>query len=67
MGNTQSNYTSWTTNIDVAEEFAGSGGTILTVNTADITNATIPTYQWSPFNESEILIKGIFIGAKTLP
>jgi RHS repeat-associated protein len=66
MGDTQSNYTSWTTNIEVAEEFAGSDGTILTVNTADIPNTTIPTYEWSPFNEFEILIEGIINGAKPL-
>jgi hypothetical protein len=67
MGNTHSNYTSWTTKIEVAEGFAGPNGTILTVNTAEIPNATIPTYEWSPFDEFEILIEGIIKGAKSLP
>lgn len=67
MGNTQSNYTSWSTNIEVAKEFAGPNGTILTVNTADIPNTIIPTYEWSPFDEFEILIEGIIKGAKPIP
>jgi hypothetical protein len=57
-GDTSSNYTSWTLNPDTAKKFAGPNGTILTVNLQEVSNAVIPTYHWSIFNESEVLIQG---------
>jgi hypothetical protein len=65
MGNTASNFTSWTKDIKVAEEFAGKGGIILQVDVSQIPNRVFNSYEWSPFWwEMEVTIEGPFHGAR---
>ena len=65
---TRSNYTSWTTDPVVARRFAGPGGTVLTVNEADIPNRTYNSYLWSRFpGEREVTIEGPVHGAQVVP
>jgi len=65
MGNTASNFTSWTKDIKVAEGFAGKGGIILQVDVSQIPNRVFNSYEWSPFWwEMEVTIEGPVHGAR---
>ncbi len=56
IGNTDSPYTSWTTNPKVADGYAGEKGAVLIVDLEDFEGS----WEMSPdvFREDEILIKG---------
>jgi hypothetical protein len=58
-GITSSRYTSWTTDIDVAKEYAGNNGVIFSVNSSTIPNRTIDASTFSRLpHEKEVLIEG---------
>jgi hypothetical protein len=66
---TTSPYTSWTSDINVARQFAGGeGGVVFQVNANSIPNRVISSAQFSrkPF-ESEFLIEGTVYGVKRVP
>jgi len=59
LGDTRSDYTSWTLDLNVAKDFAGADGIVLSVNESQILNITYNTYEWSPFQlELEVTILG---------
>jgi hypothetical protein len=62
-GNTQSEFTSWTTDRGVAQDFAGDNGVVLEKQFSP------PEMIRSPdrFGESEVLIKGPVTGARVTP
>lgn len=66
MGSTLSPYTSWTTDLNVAQGFAGEGGVVLRIPQAPRPGNS---FVWSPdrFFESEVLIEGTVTGAGVLP
>ena len=66
LGSTLSPYTSWTTDLKVAQGFAGEGGVVLRI--PQVPRPGNP-FVWSPdrFFESEVLIEGTVTGAKVLP
>jgi RHS repeat-associated protein len=59
-GFTDSPYTSWTTDLDVARDFAGEDGVVLRIRRTGQNLVQSP----DAYNESEILIQGIFRGAE---
>lgn len=64
LGDTRSDYTSWTLDLNVAKDFAGADGIVLSVNESQILNITYNTYDWSPFQlELEVTILGPVEGA----
>lgn len=76
MGNTNSNYTSWTTNPEVAKNYAlrtSGEGVIMEIEVPTSSTVTSPSVKsvnlkQSPgtiVNESEVLMKGTVTGAKT--
>lgn len=64
LGNTESQYTSWTTDRHVAERWAGPGGALMEIDLAEVAGrwALSPDVFW----ESEILIQGSVTGARVL-
>ena len=67
LGDTCSNFTSWTTDLEVAKLFAGEDGTILSVDLNEIGNNWYRSYEWSWYAESEITIEGSVLSAKVIP
>jgi hypothetical protein len=66
-GITTSQYTSWTTDINVARRFAGSDGPIFQVNQNNIPNVTIDASTFSRLpGEHEVLIKGTVYGVNRI-
>jgi len=61
-GDTASPYTSWTTDVDVARDFAGEDGVILRIRRSGQNLVPSP----DAFNESEVLIQGVIRGAEIL-
>ena len=67
LGDTRSNYTSWTLDPAVARDFAGPDGVVLTINESQLTNILQNSYEWSPFQlEWEVSILGPVFGALPL-
>ena len=66
LGNTaDSPYTSWTTNFDVAADYAGDGGVVLRLPTGEPPIGSTWKFAWSPdqFFEQEVLVEGLVSGA----
>ena len=62
QGETRSPYTSWTSDISVAQRFAGPDGVVLRVDARSVNIA-----GWSDeFDESEALVEGVVRGADVL-
>jgi hypothetical protein len=66
LGNTNSPYTSWTTDLGVAQAKAGDGGVVRRIPQAPRAGNS---FTWSPdwYYESEVLIEGTVTGAEVLP
>ena len=61
-GDTNSPYTSWTTDMDVARDYAGEDGVILRIRRSSQNLVPSPDL----YNEREVLVEGIVRGAEAL-
>lgn len=61
LGDTESEFTSWTTEIGIARRYARTNGIVLRVNLADFIGRW--EYSQDEFGEGEVLIRGPVHGA----
>jgi RHS repeat-associated protein len=69
LGNTDSPFTSWSHDPDIARRFAGDDGVVMRWPTGAPPEGAPWSYEWSPdvFMEKEVLIRGPVEGAQVMP